>query len=226
MRRRTSSISGTIRITRTGCSRSSRCSERRLAGSRRARTAGAGRDRARDHGRTHRCGARQPSVLAGFSLQDVGGPPINERPDATGLFADGRFADFSHLRDRADQPANFQNRQNNMLHSLSVSDDGERVYVAGRRRVLYAEFRSDREQHRRELGGGDGRLQSTLDDRVGRRRDRCGKLRAVADDCLHMVVNDDPGLKAFLSSNAPPRRESGALSRAAHALADRRASAA
>ena len=28
------------------------------------------------------------------------------------------------------------------------------------------------------------------------------KLPALANDCLHMVVNDDPGLKAFLASNA------------------------
>ena len=28
------------------------------------------------------------------------------------------------------------------------------------------------------------------------------KLAALANDCMHMVVNNDPGLKAFLSSNA------------------------
>ena len=39
-------------------------------------------------------------MLAGFSLQEVGGPPIDERPDATGLFADGRFLDFSDLKNR------------------------------------------------------------------------------------------------------------------------------
>ena len=29
-------------------------------------------------------------------------------------------------------------------------------------------------------------------------------FRAIANDCLHMVVNNDPGLKAFLASNASP----------------------
>jgi hypothetical protein len=29
-------------------------------------------------------------------------------------------------------------------------------------------------------------------------------LPALANDCLHMVVNNDPGLKAFLASNASP----------------------
>src|SRR5262249_16968788 len=36
----------------------------------------------------------QAKVLANFSLQEVGGPPINEKPDPTGLFSDGRFLDF------------------------------------------------------------------------------------------------------------------------------------
>ena len=30
------------------------------------------------------------------------------------------------------------------------------------------------------------------------------KLPLIANDCLHMVVNNDPGLKAFLASNASP----------------------
>ena len=73
----------------------------------------------------------KPRVLAGFSLQDVGGPPLDERPDATGLFSDGRFLDFSDQKNRSGQPGNFQNREQNKLHSLSVTPDGERVYVAG-----------------------------------------------------------------------------------------------
>src|SRR5207244_10860685 len=31
------------------------------------------------------------------------------------------------------------------------------------------------------------------------------KLAAIANDCVHMVVNNDPGLKAFLASNASPQ---------------------
>ena len=51
------------------------------------------------------------------------------------------------------------------------------------------------------------------------------KLPALANDCLHMVVNNDPGLKAFLASNASAAGEGRALSRAADALAFRRLSA-
>ncbi len=53
------------------------------------------------------------------------------KPDATGLFSDGRFLDFSQLKNRSGRGGNFQNQEQNRLHSLSVSDDGERVYVAG-----------------------------------------------------------------------------------------------
>ena len=31
------------------------------------------------------------------------------------------------------------------------------------------------------------------------------KLPELANDCVHMVINDDPGLKAFLSSGASPQ---------------------
>src|SRR5437773_5556670 len=73
----------------------------------------------------------KPKVLASFTLNEVGGPPINEKPDATGLFSDGRFLDFSNLKNKSGQAGNFQNQEQNRLHSLSVTDDGERVYVAG-----------------------------------------------------------------------------------------------
>jgi hypothetical protein len=146
----------------------------------------------------------RPRVLAGFSLQDVGGPPINERPDATGLFADGRFADFSHLRNRAGQAANFQDRQNNMLHSLSVSDDGERVYVAGGNAGFYV-LNSEGVAHNSDADlaaeTAPCNRRSTIVSVNG--VIDASKLGELANDCLHMVVNDDPGLKAFLASDAP-----------------------
>lgn len=146
----------------------------------------------------------RPRVLAGFSLQEVGGPPVNERPDATGLFGDGRFADFSHLTNRSNQAANFQDRQNNMLHSLSVSGDGERVYVAGGNAGFYTlnsaaiarnadvDLLADRAacNRRSTIVAVNGAIDAS-------------RLAALADDCLHMVVNDDPGLQAFLASDAP-----------------------
>ena len=112
---------------------------------------------------------------------------------------------------------NFQNQEQNRLHSLSVSDDGERVYVAGTTAGFYI-LDSEGVAHHSdaELAAGSGGLQSAIDDRVGRRRPiDAAKLPALANDCLHMVVNDDPGLKAFLASNASAAGEGGAISRAA-----------
>ncbi len=144
-----------------------------------------------------------PRVLAGFSLQEVGGPPINERPDETGLFADGRFADFSNLSNRSDQAGNFQNRQNNMLHSLSVTNDGERVYVAGGNAgfyVLNSEAIASHTDADLVTGTAECNQRSTIVSVNG--AIDASRLPALADDCLHMVVSDDPGLQAFLDSDA------------------------
>jgi hypothetical protein len=145
-------------------------------------------------------------VLAGFSLNEVGGPPINEKPDATGLFSDGRFLDFSDLRNKAGQRGNFQNQEQNRLHSLSVSEDGERIYVAGTTAGFYI-LNSEAIAHHTdaELAAGmAGCTQRSTIASVDGVLDPA-KLPTIANDCLHMVVNDDPGLKAYLASNASPQ---------------------
>ncbi len=145
-----------------------------------------------------------PKVLATFSLEDVGGPPINERPDATGLYADGRFADFSHLTDARGRAGNFNDRQNNMLHSLSVSDDGERVYVAGGNAGFYI-LNSTGVANNRDAALATGMANCNPRSTVASVRGQTNSdlLDDIANDCLHMVVNDDPGLHAFLASEAP-----------------------
>ena len=145
----------------------------------------------------------RPQVLAGFTLQEVGGPPINERPDASGLFADGRFADFSQASNRSGRAGNNQNRQNNMLHSLSVSDDGERVYVAGGNAgfyVLNSEAIALNTNADLAAGTAGCGQRSTIVSHGGAIDG--ARIAEIANDCLHMVVNDDPGLKAFLASDA------------------------
>src|SRR5262249_14044323 len=145
----------------------------------------------------------KPKVIASFTLVDVGGPPINERPDATGLFSDGRFLDFSHLRSTSGQAGNFQNQEQNRLHSLSISDDGERVYVAGTTAGFYILDSEAVANHRNsELDAGTAgcNKRSTIVSVDGVIDP--AKIPAVATDCLRMVINNDPGLKAFLSSNA------------------------
>src|SRR6202521_142047 len=143
--------------------------------------------------------------LAGFSLQEVGGPPINEKPDATGLFSDGRFLDFSHLKNRSGRGGNFQNQEQNRLHSLSTSDDGERVYVAGTTAGFYV-LDSEAVAHHTdaELAAGMAgcNQRSTIVSADNGPIDAV-RLAGLATDCVHMVVNDDPGLQAFLASGAP-----------------------
>jgi hypothetical protein len=145
-------------------------------------------------------------LLATFSLQEVGGPPLDERPDETGLFSDGRFLDFSELKNRSGQAGNFQNRQQNKLHSMSVTDDGERVYVAGTTAGFYV---LDSEAVARNTNvalsaGKAGCNQRSTIVAVDASID-AAKLPALASDCVHMVVNNDPGLKAFLASDASPQ---------------------
>ena len=155
-----------------------------------------------------RTGAVLPKarMLAGFTLQDVGGPPIDERPDATGLFSDGRFLDFSDSKNRLGQAGNFQNREQNRLHSVSVTDDGERVYVAGTTAgfyVLDSEGIARATDAQLAAGTAGCNQRSTIVTTSSGAID-AAKLPALANDCLHMVVNNDPGVKAFLASNASP----------------------
>jgi hypothetical protein len=148
----------------------------------------------------------KPRVLAGFTLQEVGGPPIDEKPDATGLFSDGRFLDFSELKNRSGRAGNFQNREQNRLHSMSVTEDGERVYVAGTTAGFYVLDTEAVAHHKdTELAAGTAgcNLRSTIVSADG--VIDAAKIPALANDCMHMVVNNDPGLKAFLASNASPQ---------------------
>ena len=145
----------------------------------------------------------KPRFVAGFTLQEVGGPPIDERPDATGLFSDGRFLDFSESKNGLGQAGNFQNREQNRLHSLSVTTDGERVYVAGTTAgfyVLNSEAIAHTTNARLAAGTAGCNQRSTIVSVNG--AIDASKLSLLANDCLRMVVNDDPGLKAFLASNA------------------------
>jgi hypothetical protein len=145
----------------------------------------------------------KPKVLAGFSLQDAGGPPLNERPDATGLFSDGRFLDFSELRNREGRAGNFQNAEQNKLHSVSVTPDGERVYVAGTTAGFYVINAEGIAHHRdAELNSGSAGCNPRTTIVAPDGAMDAAKLPTVANDCLHMVVNDDPGLKAYLASGA------------------------
>lgn len=142
-------------------------------------------------------------TLAGFDLQEVGGPPVNEKADATGLFSDGRFLDYSDNKNLLGRAGNFQNNEQNRLHSLSVLDDGERAYVAGTTAgfyILNTEFIAQHTNAQLAAGQAGCNGRSTIVSANG--VIDAAKLTAVPNDCIHMVINDDPGLKAFLASGA------------------------
>lgn len=142
-------------------------------------------------------------TLAGFSLQEVGGPPVNEKADATGLFSDGRFLDFSDNKNLLGRAGNFQANEQNRLHSLSVLDDGERAYVAGTTAGFYildTEAVAHHKDSELAAGAAGCNARSTIVSANG--VIDAAKLPALANDCIHMVINNDPGLKAFLASNA------------------------
>jgi hypothetical protein len=148
---------------------------------------------------------KEPQFLASFTLENVGGPVRNERPDETGLYSSGRFADYSQLTDQWGRPGAKQPAEVNALHSGTLSDDGERFYVAGTTAGMYilntekiaqntnAQLGSGNVCHQRSSNAWvDGKVGGVVDVR---------KLPAVADDCVHPVLNSDPGVLAMLRSS-------------------------
>ena len=150
---------------------------------------------------------KEPRIDATFTLQDAGGPRLNEKPDATGLYSDGRFIDYSVNQDLWGQPGIVNKIEQNKLHSISISNDGERGYVAGTTAGFYV-LNTEAIAHHTDADLAAGKagcnLHTTLVASGGAGID-AAKLPELASDCVHMVVNDDPGLKAYLGSTAPPQ---------------------
>jgi hypothetical protein len=148
---------------------------------------------------------KEPLFLASFTLENIGGPVRNERPDETGLYSAGRFADYSHLTDQWGRPGASQPNQGNSLHSGTMSDDGERFYVAGTTAGMYILNTEKIAQNTNaQLASGSVCNQRStnawVDGKVGGVVD-VHKLSAVADDCVHPVLNSDPGVLAMLRSS-------------------------
>jgi hypothetical protein len=148
---------------------------------------------------------KEPLFLAGFTLEEMGGPVRNERPDANGLWAAGRFANYSHLTDQWGRPGASQPSMVNNIHSGALSDDGERFYVAGTTAGFYIlDTTLIARRSNADLAAGRACGQKStnvwIDGKVGEQID-VRKLRSVANDCIHPVLNSDPGVLAMLASN-------------------------
>lgn len=141
-------------------------------------------------------------ILAGFSLQEIGGPVLNETPDVNGLFADGRFPNFDELTDSFGRPGADQTSQRNALHSAAMSNDGERIYVAGTTAGFYilnssAVANSTNADLIAGAAGCNKRSTNVwVGGIIGGDIDATA-LADVANDCIHMVVHDDPGVQAL-----------------------------
>lgn len=148
---------------------------------------------------------REPLRVGAFTLENVGGPVRNERPDESGLYASGRFADYSAHTDQWGRPGASQSTMVNNIHSGMLSDDGERFYAAGTTAGFYVlnTERIARLTNAELAAGAACNLSSTnvwIEGRVGGVID-VNKLPAVARDCVHPVLNSDPGVLAMLASD-------------------------
>jgi hypothetical protein len=148
---------------------------------------------------------KEPLFIAGFTSEEIGGPVRNERADASGLFSPGRFADYSAHTDQWGRPGGSQAVMVNNIHSGSLSDDGERFYAAGTTAGFYILDTEAIGRHSNaEIAAGKLCNQKStnawMDDKVGGVID-VKKLPAVAKDCIHPVLNSDPGVLAMLQSD-------------------------
>lgn len=146
-----------------------------------------------------------PLLLASFTLEEIGGPVRDEVPDETGLYSDGRFTDFSGLTDARGRPGASQRTQGNDLHSGTLSDDGERFYAGGGTAGMYIlNTEMVASSTNAELAAGNVCNQAStnvwVDGNVGGVVD-VARLPEVASDCVHPVLNSDPGVLALLASN-------------------------
>lgn len=148
---------------------------------------------------------KEPLFLAAFTLEDIGGPVRNERPDPTGLFASGRSANYSDLTDQWGRPGGSQVSLVNNMHSGTMSDDGERFYAAGTTAGMFI-LDTTKIAHSSNADLGSGKTcnqRSTnawVDGKVGGLVD-VRKLPAIAGDCVHPVLNGDSGVLEMLRSD-------------------------
>jgi hypothetical protein len=132
---------------------------------------------------------KEPQFIASFTLEDIGGPVRNERPDATGLFSSGRFVDYRRLTDEWGRPGAAQVSMVNNLHSGTMSDDGERFYAASTTAGMFILDTEAIARHTNaEIASGTVCNQRSsnawMDEKVGGVVD-VKKLPAVAADCVH-----------------------------------------
>jgi len=148
----------------------------------------------------------EPVNLAAYRIEAVGGPLRNQLPDENGLYPDGKFAEFSEQTDQWGRPGAAQAVQVNNLHSGSLSDDGERFYVAGGTAgfwILDTEFIAQNSNADIIAGNVCNRGSTNVwqGGEIGTLVD-VNRLPDVANDCIHPVLNSDPAVLSMLTNPA------------------------
>ena len=166
-------------------------------------------------------------VLASFTLQEVGGPPVNEKPDATGSVLRRTLSGFQRFQEsrRAAPEISRTTSRTAFIRRRSWMTASECMWPAPRPGFYVLDSEAVAHHRNAELAAGTAgcNQRSTIVSDGG--VIDAAKLPALANDCVHMVVNNDPGLKAYLASSASGAGEGRALPGAADALAFRRLSA-
>ncbi len=144
----------------------------------------------------------EPLFLAAYTVETIGGPPRNELPGEHGLYEDGRFVDYTHLTDQWGRPGSAQPSQVNNIHSGMLSDDGERFYAAGTTLGMFI-FNTESIARNSNAALISGEVCNTRSTNVWT-GDPGGvvdvaRLPLVAQDCVHPVLNSDPGVLAMLA---------------------------
>ncbi len=146
-----------------------------------------------------------PSTLAHFTLQNVGGPVRGERPDATGLFRDGRFPDYTNVINYNGQPIANATQQSNVSHQVTWSPDGERVYVAFGLAGFFvlnteAIVKSTDVALVAKTAGCNWESTNIFRGGVIGVEIDPAKLPLIRSDCMHMIVDNDPGVMALANA--------------------------
>jgi len=115
--------------------------------------------------------------------------PLPEKPDATGLYSDGRFIDYSVNKDLWGTPGALNKTEQNKLHSISISNDGERAYVAGTTSGFYV-LNTEAIAHHTDADLSAGKAGCNLRTTIVATEAGidASKLPGLANDCDHCLI--------------------------------------